>query len=903
MGFPLDTGNTAPSYYTTNGSVTGRQNTFYTTDSISLNLTQATPTTYTVYDYFGNVVKTGSVSSTSVNLGSGFNPGWYRVWYTGATTDAVYGPSYGASAFSVIRSSSNFPTISPSVPAHGNGAAGQHSSPPDFVTRGQLGIPSPRMSMSQPVNNDATGNDGVGVLALDAPYAVSYWSSPDQHWYGDPDRARYNWAAITGRSWDKLDLSNGSAQVCLTVYPTTTHAANANNLYVTIASGSVSGFKIQVSYPNNSTVVETFDNIANTDAAKTAVNGVSNYIWLQVIRTSDTPANISATAIGNAYWNGLAYCSSILYPMGIGYYEGPQNEPGITDTGLTQKTALFAAGVRAGNANAKVMGPCPVDITNSGWSTFFAAGGTAPLDYISFHDYNTFMQFGSITMSRGQIESFVALRDQYDPGKPLWQTEAFSAGAIIGGGASSFGLFQPRVSGATMLKMLIWEQYGVPRERNSYWYDFSHGFWSVPLFQWMTDSTPLPIVVLQNVMAEETFGKPFAYRLDMGCEALEKIMVGSVYTAHTTTPGASTAVFCMGSHIPSATLTLNVVGTTSALTVVDGLGNSSTVTPSGGKVTISVDDIPTYLRLPAGVTVSVYSFNDGTGDWGNTPNPSVSRAATTTTLGGVSAPAIADDQYMTAYTGTTNSPGIVYSSITVPDTAVLLFPSTISVDRVIVFNGPPFQSTSALLTFTVDTTTNGGSSWTTQKTVDISGQSVSTQFGTTSNNAGCGYETFASMQHIFPVSFASPVTCNGVRISVSATTYGGSPDQQSWETSAAAANEQRVNLQEIMVISGSAPTNSVSAPANSTLPVLTGSGRLGTVLTCSKGTWTNIPTKYAFQWKRDGSNITGATSAHYLVASADIGHALTCTVTASNLGGNASATSGGTQVPSPRQSV
>lgn len=900
MAFPLDgTGGTAaPSYYATNVSLTGRDNTFYVGDSITLNLSQATPTNYTIYDYFGNQVATGAVTGTSLNIGS-FNPGWYRVRYTGGSTDPTYGASYGASSFIVVRSSPNFQVLTTTNPLHGNGAPGQHTTPPDYATRGMLGIPSNRMEMSKAVNTDSTGNDSVAVLALDAPYATQYWSDQAYPYY-DPDRNRYNWTAISTRSWDKLDLLNASAGFSLTVYPMPAIGANADKLYITVSTGTSLGFKLTVSYPDALTPVETWDNLADTTHAVSTINGVSSRIWVQAVTAADTPANISATAIGNTFWNGLAYCSSTLYPLGVGYYEGPTNEPGIGDVALPQKTALFAAAIRAGNPDAKVLGPCPVDIISSGWETFLAAGGASTLDYLSFHDYGTFMQYGVIAMSRGQIESFLALRDKYAPGKPLWQTEALSASAVTGGGSTSFGLLQPRTSGGTILKLLLWEQYGLPRERNSYWYDYSIGFWSVPQFQWLGDGTPLPITALQRVLAEETWGKPFAYRLDMGCEALEKMLVGSIYQAHTSTSTPATAVFIAASHIPGAKLTLNVNGTTSALTVVDGLGNASTVTPSAGKVQIAVDDVPTYLRLPAGVTVSVSSFYDGTQDWEATPNPSVSRAATTATLGGVSSPAIADDQWMTAYTGTTNSPGIVYSSIVVPDTAVLLFPSTISVDRVVIFNGPPNQSTSGLTKFTVDTTADGGSTWITQQTVDISSQSVSAQFGTTQNNTGCGYETFASMQHIFPVSFASPVSCNGVRISASATTYGGSPDSQSWHTSSASANEQRVNLQEIMVISGSTPTNSVSAPANSTIPVLTGSGRLGTVLTCSKGSWTHIPTKYAFQWKRDGVNITGATNAHYLVATADMGHSLTCAVTASNLGGSATSTSDALAVPTLR---
>lgn len=901
MGFPLDSYTAAPSYYVTIPSLATKNNVFYVGDTVTITISQATPTTWTVYDYFGNQVSTGTVSGTTVNLGSSFNPGWYRVRFTGASTDPTYGPSYGATTFVVLRHNSNFQTM-PAYGTAGNGAAGQHSNPPDYVFRGVMGIAPPRMEMSASVLSDTTGNDSVAVMALDAPYAQNWWVNPSAPYF-DPDRPRYCECSISSRSWDKLDLNNASAQVCATAYPTDAHAADANDVFITIAAGSSSGFKVQISYPNSSTVVETYDNLASTDAAATAINGISAYIRWTVLLSANTPSNIAATAIGNVYYLGTKYISQTLVPLGILYFEGPTNEPGINDiTVATDKMRLFAKAIRDGDSRAKVLGPCPVDIVNN-WSAFFSNGGASHVDYISFHDYNTFLDWGDIMLARNQIESFLAIKNKYAPQVPLWQTEATSAQVVIGGGASSMGLYQPRVAANVLMNMLIWEQYGLPRERNTYWYDYSHGFWSVPVFMMTGDNCPSPVTVLIRVLAEETFGKPFAYRVDMGCEALNKICIGSVYKAHGNTFSPSIALFQLASHIPGAKLTLSINGTTSALTVVDAFGNTSTVTPSAGRVQISVDDVPTYLELPAGVTCSVYSFYDGAYDWGNTPNPSISRAATTHTLGGVATTVICDDQWLSAWGAYPSATGLVYSSIVVPDTAELLFPSTIAIDRVVIFNGPPRQAMSGLLTFTVDTTANGGTTWTTQTTVDISAQSVSTQFGTTGNNAGCDYETFATMQHIFPVSFASPVSCNGVRVSISKTTYGGSPDQQSYDTNSAGVNEQRVSLEEIMVISASTPTNSVSAPANTTIPYINGTPRLGQVVSCNPGVWTNFPTKYAYQWQRDGTNIVSATAAEYVVTTTDIGHVLTCAVTASNLGGSASATSGSAPIPAQRMTA
>ncbi len=83
----------------------------------------------------------------------------------------------------------------------------------------------------------------------------------------------------------------------------------------------------------------------------------------------------------------------------------------------------------------------------------------------------------------------------------------------------------------------------------------------------------------------------------------------------------------------------------------------------------------------------------------------------------------------------------------------------------------------------------------------------------------------------------------------------------------------------------------VAAPANTALPQISGSPVQGRDVTCTDGSWTNSPTSYAYRWRRDGSNISGATSQTYAIAAADVGHALTCTVIATNPAGSASATS------------
>lgn len=81
---------------------------------------------------------------------------------------------------------------------------------------------------------------------------------------------------------------------------------------------------------------------------------------------------------------------------------------------------------------------------------------------------------------------------------------------------------------------------------------------------------------------------------------------------------------------------------------------------------------------------------------------------------------------------------------------------------------------------------------------------------------------------------------------------------------------------------------------NSVLPAITGDLYQGETLTCSTGTWSNTPDSYAYQWNRNGSPIIGATASTRLLALADAGAAMSCTVTATNSGVPAVATSAAT---------
>jgi len=66
--------------------------------------------------------------------------------------------------------------------------------------------------------------------------------------------------------------------------------------------------------------------------------------------------------------------------------------------------------------------------------------------------------------------------------------------------------------------------------------------------------------------------------------------------------------------------------------------------------------------------------------------------------------------------------------------------------------------------------------------------------------------------------------------------------------------------------------------------------RVGTSLTCNKGTWTPSspsPT-FAYRWTRNGTIISGSTGSKYTVVTADKGNPIRCQVQATNTSGSSS---------------
>ena len=96
--------------------------------------------------------------------------------------------------------------------------------------------------------------------------------------------------------------------------------------------------------------------------------------------------------------------------------------------------------------------------------------------------------------------------------------------------------------------------------------------------------------------------------------------------------------------------------------------------------------------------------------------------------------------------------------------------------------------------------------------------------------------------------------------------------------------------------------STLAAPVNTVLPAVTPAptAESGTTLTCARGTWTGYPAiTYTYQWKRDGTNISGATSSTYTTIVADEGTDVTCLVTGTNSEGSDTGLSNAVSISAP----
>lgn len=797
----------------------------------------------------GDVVASGNFDAGTASIGfyttftlGTFPAGSYCVLFDDLSdTDANYGTSTGRAFFSVLRRRMGFPQVDVDLASTTwSSSRGQYKTPNgfgmsdaqvdaggvaqsqcDMVLRSVCSMGVGRVNIVGTNNGKFQPNTGSQTLNGAADFFTNvggpYYLNPRPAWT-DTVRTRQAWVAIPNASntYDILVISGSSGSFAF-VYPKTP-SVDGSKVFVKATAGTSSGVKVQVYYPDASTLVETFDN--QTTGGVTAGTASSDYIKAFGAGGTGLTAISTPTAIGNENRNAIINIVQTLGPLGCTRFEGPFNEP-TPSAQIAHQFWLFADAVNsAGITGAKAIGPTPVAISGGSLTAIevyldaLAATGLTANDFcFAFHDYNS-MENSDVNELRYQIEALLIQVYARFPAIELWQTEANYAVP------DQTPVFTPAYAKRGVTHQLLWEQYGLPRERNPHWYDGRLGnFFSKPWF--VADGTYSlhPVAVLYSVLGQETFRKAFHHRIDFGSVPANAVFSGSVYG--TPILGGVAVMWCH-SNMPGSTVTLKVLtGSPLTLTTVDAAGVTGTVSPDGsGLITVTVPEYPMYVRLPAGVTVRVHHVRD----WAPPMLPSVSRGRTTTVLGGSTKTELTDDQFKQVDGNTAT--GLAVSSASLPDTAEITFTTNLTpVTHVIAFSGPAIDAQPGLLTYTVQT--YNGTTWTTQAIKLPDGtygttltKTVPASFlhGDGRSSQGTTRDQYARLEWIDDIEFQTPVaTFKGFRLNATALTYGGAVDTAADALMSgygrSSGSDPKLHLQEIMVLSAASPTASgLSAP-------------------------------------------------------------------------------------------
>jgi hypothetical protein len=256
-----------------------------------------------------------------------------------------------------------------------------------------------------------------------------------------------------------------------------------------------------------------------------------------------------------------------------------------------------------------------------------------------------------------------------------------------------YGVYHPRRARWQILWDILLDQAGMPRERNTVWYDESHGFWAFPSW-WMNGNKGLnPHALMIRVWAEEVYGHAYEERLSFGTGVGERMFTGNIYVSPT---GTRRIGFLCTSHLDNATVTLQLAGTIPAsVTWRTAMGVDNTIVPDAdGRITLPVLAEPTWVRLPAGTTATVHTFLG----LNNMNAPNLAGFNSNAVFEGVKGSRkVVDETWARTY-GTTD-----VDQVTTPTNLSITFGRKILLSHAVIFSGMAWQGDAALLDFDIQT--------------------------------------------------------------------------------------------------------------------------------------------------------------------------------------------------------
>jgi hypothetical protein len=760
---------------------------------------------YSVRDYWGNVVEQGAAKA-NVTL-QVREPGWYKLYVYGDQKRQPWGEMIGGTTFVIFRDDPNFPKATPITPPAasspsqlgqlklsridtnvdfdwGEGAPGGGLASDNFRVRWS-GFVRPRYSETYRfwtladdgvrlwVNDQLLIDDwkehgpieNQGTITLDA--AKPYRLRLEYFEKGFGAVVKLGWAS---RSQQKTVIA-GEFLSPVAVF------SNARGLkaeyFVAAVEGRTDGIDAAY-YPSMDPVMRNVTGMGPQrhfveDAGKPeeAIRKLERAIaYDKATYLNYDPLRQRALMI--AFPNGTQNSEGVKrivrqFRNDVKYWE-PRNEPNGNTSGAAfahGEMKSFYEDVKSVDTTLKVLGPGTVTIGPNShgleWiEDFLRAGGGRYIDAFSFHAYNNVN--GDVWLARHSLNSLQSLLRKYGlENIEKWQTEQGYFSAM-------YGAYLPRHQGHwTMVQMMVFEQYGIPKEHNHYWYDKSHGFWDHPTF-WQNDDESLnPAAPLLRVWSEELYGTTYTRAFDFG-DPGNKMYIGSLFEG----PGKKVAAF-MSAGTPNGQIELNVAGGT-ALRVISAFGVVTPVPIVAGKVRLAVPELPVYVELAANQTISVTPLNRGRNLAANRGVKAVAQGATVhphdrAIPNDISK--IHNGRLENWYWGQTPPEQPWMSNVTTfPAWVELRLPARTSIGRMVVYAAPPWQMQSTLLNYELQWDDNG--QW---KTIERVNEPNRTHTAWTPVTRTC-VDSYFSGRWIFEHAF-KPVTTQKIRLLVHDVTWGG----------------------------------------------------------------------------------------------------------------------------------
>ncbi|MBI5831277.1 MAG: hypothetical protein HZB16_03085 [Armatimonadetes bacterium] len=245
---------------------------------------------------------------------------------------------------------------------------------------------------------------------------------------------------------------------------------------------------------------------------------------------------------------------------------------------------------------AQVLGPavCGMDL---GWyRQFLELGGGKLVDAVSMHDYEGHESIdpNHWVYKLGELRRLMAANGCAD--KPIWQTERALCGVR---GGNLLGCAQ--AIRMTLHRDLL-ETLCIPSEHNLHYYLNDHGFSQCPTWIWAA-AGPHPAAMALRNRALLVGERHYAGALSFGAFG-DRLFMGTRYGADGDQVVVLRNLGCADTPLTFA------VGGTGPLAVVDAFGNEQSMTARAGQVDLTLGQLPCYVRLPKGRTLTPPTLAD-----------------------------------------------------------------------------------------------------------------------------------------------------------------------------------------------------------------------------------------------------------------------------------------------------